>query len=71
MTETKTEKCSLCKSETDEGLYLPGTLSRVCSFCWMKHRLDKDMQGKLARAYYDEHYDEKGRRKNGNRRNDI
>lgn len=65
MAEAKTEKCSLCKSETDEGLYLPGTLSRVCGLCWMKHRLDKGAQGLLARRYYDQNYNENGERKNG------
>jgi len=69
--ETRTSLCALCGSETDEGLYLPGTLSRVCGLCWMKHRLDKGAQGLLARRHYDQHYDENGDRKDGfNTRND-
>lgn len=63
MSETQTDKCEICGEGTDEKLYLPGTLAKVCSFCWMKYRLDGEMQGRLAREYHDLIYDSKGRRK--------
>ena len=53
-------KCELCGSDAPSGLYLPGTLARVCDKCWMRHRLDFELQGKLAREYHDRRYDEKG-----------
>lgn len=59
-------KCELCGNEAPAGLYLPGTMANVCGRCWIRHRLDKDLQGKLARAYHDRLFDEKGNRKDSN-----
>ena len=59
-------KCELCGNEAPSGLYLPGTLARVCGRCWIRHRLDEDLQGKLAKAYHDRIFDEKGNRRENN-----
>lgn len=56
------EKCAICGGDAGR-LYLPGTLSHVCDRCWVRHRLDKEAQGRLAREYHDRHYDEKGKLK--------
>ena len=53
-------RCELCGSTDNVRLYLPGTMAKVCEKCWMRHRLDFELQGKLAREYYDKRYDEKG-----------
>lgn len=59
-------KCELCGNEAPSGLYLPGTMAKVCGRCWIRHRLDEDMQGKLARTYHDRIFDEKGNRRGNN-----
>lgn len=53
-------RCELCSSADDIRLYLPGTMAKVCDKCWTRHRLDFELQGKLAREYHDRLYDEKG-----------